>query len=193
MIQLARRMQNSIFIQGNHDSMYLPYLNCKIDEASYYKSFGSKVTVLSYFEKYGPYAYIRFQEDATWLASLPLYVKEENYIFCHAGFNPAKPIADQRDELLWGCDEFFSWKPPENQLVLFGHYRAVYFRGDGIFSPWIAPGKICLNTSADEGGNLSLLELPSGILYSTPCITTNFPVPRPESVYPGVITISKLW
>jgi serine/threonine protein phosphatase 1 len=157
-IELKSNSEYVRCLLGNHDAMFLDYLNGKnIDQ---YISNGGDTTLLNYGitnpeEGYDlvPEEHIRF------FRSLEPYIELENYYFVHAGFRPGIEIKEQKlEDMLWIREDFIDSKYDFGKKVIFGHTP--------LDKPLIMKNKIGIDTSAGYGEKLTCLELPREKFYS---------------------------
>ena len=193
-VQFARELEKegAKILIGNHEVAAHAYSTGTLEETIYFKNYGGSSTVRSYVDQFGIDALNKLAEDCDWLLNMPLTFELEHYFFCHAGFDVSKPLNEQTEEFVWGTNNFLYKETGIPKLVIFGHNEAIHLRGDKQHRPWLFKGKMCINTGADIGGWLSLIELPKGIVYSTQCVNTPFPIPDPSKIYPGKVITYKL-
>ncbi len=153
--------KNSEYVRcllGNHDAMFLDYLNGKnIDQ---FIINGGDTTLLSYGinrpeEGYDqvPEAHIRF------FRSLEPYIELENYYFVHAGFRPGIRIKEQTlTDMLWIREDFIDSNYDFGKKIIFGHTP--------LDAPLITGNKIGIDTGAAYGEKLTCLALPEEKFYS---------------------------
>ena len=157
-IKLKRNSEYVRCLLGNHDVMFLDYLNGKnIDR---FLGNGGDATLLSYGiispdEGYDlvPREHIRF------FKSLEPYIELEDYYFVHAGFRPGLKIKEQKlEDMLWIRNDFIDSKYDFGKKVIFGHTP--------MDEPLIMNNKIGIDTGAGYGEKLTCLELPGEKFYS---------------------------
>lgn len=156
-ITLKRNSEYVRCLLGNHDAMFLDYLNGK--NIDLFISNGGETTLLSYgittpTEGYDrvPKGHFRF------FKSLEPYIELENYYFVHAGFRPGVEIKEQKlEDMLWIRKEFIESKYDFGKKVIFGHTP--------LDEPLIMKNKIGIDTSAGYGEKLTCLELPKKKFY----------------------------
>ena len=196
MIKMARRLEKdgAKILKGNHEIMFLMYLAGHLDEEHYFRNGGNQ-TIQSYVETYQDGVDDALTDDITWLSGLPAMFELKNYVFTHAGFDPTKPLYSQDvDNFLWGDKKKRFLKGPTgiDKFTIIGHYQASALRSDKQPRVWLADGKMCINTGADMGQFLSLVELPAGIVYATQTVKTPFPNPNIEKLYKGEVITYKV-
>lgn len=136
-----------IFLMGNHERMFLDFLQGK--ERFLFLYNGGTATV----ESYGglsliPAAHLAF------LDRLKLYYETEDYLFVHAGIRPGIPLQEQDpNDLLWIREEFYAYPGRYPKTVVFGHtpMREVLMEDD----------RIGIDTACVYGNKLTCLILPS--------------------------------
>nr|HID59061.1 serine/threonine protein phosphatase [Desulfobacterales bacterium] len=158
MISLREKNPNTIFLKGNHEGMFLDYLN-QIDRFTFLYN-GGRQTLDSYLRdpnrsKEGliPLSHLRFFQ------SLHLYHETDDYIFVHAGLKEGVRLEDQDEkDLLWIRGDFINSDFDFGKLVIFGHTP---FK-----RPLVQKNKIGIDTGAVYGNRLTCLELPAMRFYS---------------------------
>jgi serine/threonine protein phosphatase 1 len=147
LIGFGRRFPRSVFLKGNHEEMFLNFLNGR-DQALFIFN-GGGTTLESYQEEKGiriPKAHIDFLE------SLRSFYENENFIFVHAGLRPGKSLADQQEnDLIWIREEFIGSDYDWGKTVVFGHTPRP--------EPLFAENKIGLDTGAVYGRVLSCCDV----------------------------------
>ncbi len=145
-------------ILGNHDAMFIDYLNGKnIDQ---YLNNGGDATLLSYGINNPQEGYNLVPKDhVRFFKSLEPYIELENYYFVHAGFRPGVKIKEQKlEDMLWIRNGFIDSKYDFGKKVIFGHTP--------LDKPLIMKNKIGIDTGAVYGEKLTCLELPERKFYS---------------------------
>ena len=151
-ITLKRNSEYVRCLLGNHDAMFLDYLNGKnLDQ---YISNGGDKTLISYGVTGPEVGYESIPEDHVhFFKSLEPYIELEDYYFVHAGFRPGVEIKEQKlEDMLWIRNEFIESKYDFGKKVIFGHTP--------LEEPLIMDNKIGIDTGAGYGENLTCLELP---------------------------------
>ncbi|MDE2322089.1 MAG: serine/threonine protein phosphatase [candidate division NC10 bacterium] len=136
-----------IFLMGNHERMFLDFLQGK--ERALFLYNGGTATL----ESYGglsriPAAHLAFLER------LRPYYETEDCLFVHAGIRPGIPLQDQDEsDLLWIREEFYAYPGRYPKTVIFGHtpMREVLMDED----------RIGIDTACVYGNKLTCLILPS--------------------------------
>jgi serine/threonine protein phosphatase 1 len=161
-IRLQNEYKNMVCILGNHEQMFMQYLD-GIDESLYLGNGG--ISTLSSYEIFLsdnvekrkrkiPADHLKFFE------SLRPYYETEGYIFVHAGIRPGLPLQEQTlDDLLWIRYEFIENEKEFGKTVIFGHTP--------LMSPLIEKNKIGIDTGAVYSGKLTCVELPEIKIYQT--------------------------
>jgi serine/threonine protein phosphatase 1 len=159
-IRLQAEYENIICLLGNHEQMFLNYLE-GIDESLYLEN-GGKATLDSYgillsddVEKRK--AKFPAKHNIFFQSLLPYY-ETDKYIFVHAGLRPGQQLKNQTlCDLLWIRYEFIESKIDFGKMVIFGH--------TSFMNPFIDKNKIGIDTGAVYGGSLTCLELPKVKIY----------------------------
>lgn len=89
------------------------------------------------------------------LQSTELSCQSGDYLFAHAGIDPAKPIDQQSERaLLWGSSGFREDTSPRAVRVVHGHYDTA--------EPEVHPYRIGIDTGAYYSGRLTAMRLDEG-------------------------------
>ena len=114
-LQLKEKSNDIVCLMGNHETMFLDYLNEKNRELFLIN--GGDKTIKSYGEVINiPKNHIKF------FKSLQYYYETNNYIFVHAGLVPGISLQDQkRKDLVWIRDEFLYSNFDFGKNIVFGH------------------------------------------------------------------------
>jgi serine/threonine protein phosphatase 1 len=151
---LKRMSQNIQCLMGNHEELFLNYINGD-DEGSFLYN-GGVSTLTSYYEagsrEIDP-SHIDF------LKSLLLMIELDEYYVVHAGFKPGVSVTDQSvKDTLWIREPFIFSDYDFGKRIIFGHTP--------FSSPLIMENKIGLDTGAVFGNKLTCLEIPALKFYS---------------------------
>lgn len=158
--QTQRRVR---VLAGNHEDMFLTAFE-KPDVLRHFIRHGGRETILSYgldpddyddmtigelFEAYPKYVP---QEDRDYVAGFEDSITAGDYLFVHAGIDPALPLDQQnRKDLLWIRDKFLNYNGPLAKVVVHGHtiFESVMDCGN----------RIGIDTGAFRSGVLTALVL----------------------------------
>ena len=147
LVDLASRAHNVVTLMGNHEDMFLRFIQGEIAPSPYDN--GLSATVRN-FTRPGQSLTL---EHMLFLRGLAPYFETDRYIFVHAGLQPGLPLADQRrEDLLWIRDDFLQNDHDFGRIVVFGHTP--------FEQPFLAPGRLGLDTGAVFGGPLTCAVLP---------------------------------
>jgi serine/threonine protein phosphatase 1 len=156
--------QDFIFLKGNHEDMFLSYLDLPSKSRDIFLFNGGGTTLASY----GIPPTVTSAEEAQsriprshidFLKSLRVSFLIEPFLCVHAGIHPLRPLDEQKEkDLLWIRDEFIFNPHALPYTVLFGHtpHREVFFD---------LPYKIGLDTGLVYGNQLSCLEVQDKTLF----------------------------
>ena len=86
-------------------------------------------------------------ETKTWLCNLPLFHRDGDWFFVHAGIDPYRPLGQQRSETMLWSRLGYEGAYPEGVTVVHGHTPHD--------EPEIRQHRINLDTGACYGGNLT--------------------------------------
>ena len=159
-IGLTAEYKNVVCLLGNHEYMFLRYLD-GLDEEMYLSNGGS-ATLFAYAISLSETPQERKakipREHLKFFESLLPHYETENYLFVHAGLKPGLIISQQTmHNLLWVRHEFIDTDYDFGKIVVFGHTPLRY--------PLIMPNKIGIDTGAVYGGKLTCVELPAVKIY----------------------------
>ncbi|HNY51667.1 MAG TPA: metallophosphoesterase family protein [Smithella sp.] len=160
LIRLQSEYQNVICLRGNHEQMFMDYLD-GVNEGLYLGNGGR-----STLESYGILRSDDIEErkakipekHMNFFQSLLPYYETDHFIFVHAGLRPELPLRDQAiDDLLWIRFEFIENENDFGKTVVFGHTP--------MKNLLINKNKIGIDTGAVYGGTLTGVELPEIKIY----------------------------
>ena len=116
-------------LYGNHEHMFLSFLTGAISQKDYeYSVVGGSHTIKSYNKSNG-----FIDIHAKYISSLPLTLKINNVIFCHAKINENKTLDKQTPyDVLWDYHKVFFEKHYANDknIYIFGHTPTYYINKD---------------------------------------------------------------
>ncbi len=164
LLQLQQTHAETIFLMGNHEKMFIDFLDGE-DRALFIYN-GGESTLKSYFGRIKSFwsdANTISDEEAlnllvpaqhrAFLEELHPYYVTENYIMVHAGVRHGVPLEQQSlDDLVWIREEFIYSEEDFGKTVIFGHTPFV--------RPLVLPNKIGIDTGAVYGNSLTCLILP---------------------------------
>jgi len=151
---LKKRSQNIQCLMGNHEELFLNYINGD-DEGSFLYN-GGVSTLTSYYEGGGREI---DPDHIDFLNSLQLMIELDEYYIVHAGFKPGVNVADQSvKDTLWIREPFIFSDYDFGKRIIFGHTP--------FSSPLVMDNKIGLDTGAVFGNKLTCLEIPALKFYS---------------------------
>ena len=135
-IQFARDWQKRRKVRllaGNHEEMFLESFDDK-EVLRHFLKHGGRETILSYGiprkefndlsvkELFKRLPEIVPVEDREFLAAFEEMIVAGDYVFVHAGIDPATPLAEQRRrDMLWIRDRFLRDTGPFEKVVVHGH------------------------------------------------------------------------
>jgi serine/threonine protein phosphatase 1 len=159
-IGLKKKFKNVICLLGNHEQMFLNYLE-GVDEEMYLYN-GGKSTLSAYGIKSADCPDERKkkmpEDHLLFFQSLLPYYRTKDYIFVHAGLIPGVPLKKQAtQDLLWVRNQFIDSDYDFGRRVIFGHTP--------LDNPLIMENKIGIDTGAVYDGKLTCVELPKAKIY----------------------------
>ena len=120
-------------LAGNHEEMFLQSFE-KPDILRHFLKHGGRETILSYGiskkqfnamtldELFVKLPNLVPQSERDYIASFEDMIIAGDYLFVHAGIDPASPIDSQkRSDMLWIRDRFLSHEGPLEKVVVHGH------------------------------------------------------------------------
>ena len=162
LLRLRGEGTRCVFLKGNHEDMFLGFLGERGSFGEAFLANGGGHTLHSY-GLHGEFGQVRSEQlppaHLEFLRALQMRYEHGPYLCVHAGLDPARPLATQRDEdLLWIRDEFVRHPHPFPCTVLFGHSPQREMLVD-------VPFKIGLDTGLVYWNKLSCLELAEQRLF----------------------------
>jgi serine/threonine protein phosphatase 1 len=120
-------------LAGNHEEMFLSAFN-KPEALRHFLKHGGRETMLSYGLSTRQFATLDIDElfallprlvpeaDREYVASFETMIRAGDYVFVHAGIDPARPLDEQkRSDLLWIRERFLAHDGPLEKVVVHGH------------------------------------------------------------------------
>jgi serine/threonine protein phosphatase 1 len=163
--------EGAIALMGNHEQMLLDTIRNWEEKRDYWFLNGGKQTLLSYgveLSKVREEEAVKQavpREHLDFFQSLPLYLEDDEYIYCHAGIRPGVPLEKQtRDDLLWIRESFLT-SPYQGKTIIFGHTPTMLIDGHGIAEVYRRENKIGIDTGAYFSGMLTVLQLSSNTYH----------------------------
>lgn len=168
-LELTRLMERNnrgrvVVLCGNHEELLLASADGHADAQRLWMECGGDATLRSYgldpvkFGKLSPekraFTLQRHigLDMLRWLAGLPLYWRNGDYFFCHAGVRPGVPLENQRrEDLLWIRREFLQSQNHHGAVIVHGHCEV----GD----VEVRNNRIGVDTSAYRSGELTAVGL----------------------------------
>ena len=153
----------AIALKGNHESMFLEWLDEPDKHAGMFLNIGGVPTLQSMktFVLEGeptiPQLIAGIKREhgplLAWMDRLPLYYRWGDYFFAHAGISPfvSRPEDSTEEELLWIRDEFTQFPHEAKETVVFGHTPTISLNTDLSSEVWISP---CQKKIGIDGGVL---------------------------------------
>lgn len=150
------------FLQGNHEEMFLGFLDGQTRSGAMFFPNGGKITLDSYgITDLDPKSVVETlpKEHLNFFRTLERYIITKEFVFVHAGLHPLADLLEQKDKhIYWIRDEFIQNIHKFEKLIVFGHtpYHEVMSH----------PGyKLGIDTGLVYGNKLSCVELTTKTLY----------------------------
>ncbi|WP_332649049.1 metallophosphoesterase family protein [Lysinibacillus sp. 54212] len=143
----------AIALMGNHEAMFLEWLNEPYSTTDLLLKMGGATTIESMStkemrenESLDAFVAAIKTEHASivnWLKTLPLYYRWHHYFFVHAGINPEveRPESSTSDDFLWIRDDFTHATHEAKETVVFGHTPTMNLNEDESSKVWISSCK----------------------------------------------------
>ncbi|MBW1805462.1 MAG: serine/threonine protein phosphatase [Deltaproteobacteria bacterium] len=155
LLQLRDAAPDIRFLMGNHESLFMNYLEGHCDESLFLRNGGDR-TLASYKE--GGDINVP-PEHLSFFESLQSMIELKEHYVVHAGLVPGIDMKFQRkNDKMWIRDPFIYSNYDFGKRVIFGHTPFV--------EPLVMDNKIGLDTGAVFGNKLTCLELPDMIFHS---------------------------
>ncbi|SPF50154.1 conserved hypothetical protein [Syntrophobacter sp. SbD1] len=162
LLKTGGKVRNTVFLMGNHEHALLEYSRTgNLDYLRTLRSIGVEDTLNSYSNapvrslgdlSFMPVEHIRFLER------LQPHFRLGGYLFVHAGTIPGEDLEHcPLDRLLSVRDIFLQDESTSSEVTVFGHTP--------FETPFVAPGKIGIDTGAAYGNMLTAVELPRMRFY----------------------------
>ena len=170
-MRYARENPNVVVLRGNHEQMFLNYLD-RGDPQWLVPENGGPATVEAYGAKVlEDDEEIEFSipdEHVEFMRGLPFFHEDELAIYVHAGLVPGvDPSETDPEVLLWTRDARF-FRQYNGKLCIFGHTPTVYLPRDGChrhFGIYIHGDCVGIDTSGEQDSPLSCLRVDNFTLY----------------------------
>lgn len=141
------RKNKAIAIKGNHEELFLDFLEQPLLAKSYMLGIGYKTiqSLLGVSPNEGTDAeYIaenikeKYPEIIYFLQTLPAYIEMDNYLFVHAGINPALLhwSHTKESDMRWIREEFYRVPNNTGKVIIFGHTPTYLLRNNEDASIW---------------------------------------------------------
>lgn len=163
MLSLKAAWPKTVFLKGNHEDMLLGFLGQGGTCGDVYLQNGG----IAFFDSYGIVPQGKLSDillelptsHLDFIKGLELGVVLANFVFVHAGIDPARGLNEQLPEdMLWIRKPFINSEHSLGKTVVFGHTAFDQVLLD-------LPFKIGIDTGIAYGNRLSAVELVEGELY----------------------------
>jgi serine/threonine protein phosphatase 1 len=167
LVALTARDPHVLYLRGNHEAMFLDFLEDPFEGGQNFLANGGAATLASYgvpiegdglssMREIIGFLYATLEnlpvEHRQFIAKLPTSLRFGDFFFCHAGVKPNLAL-DQQDnfDLLWIREPFLSSNADFGAVVIHGHTP--------VDAPEVRPNRINIDTGAVLGGPLTCLVL----------------------------------
>lgn len=178
-------IQGAEALLGNHDDLFLQWLEDK-EIIFYYGRVGGIATINSFLHRLGmdrvEYSQLEndekkenelrkiikdhYDKQITFLQSRPLFKKDEELIYVHAGINPKKGLDKSNKIELLNIRNEFIYEYKGRETVIFGHTPASKIHGDN--NVYFGPNRVIgIDGGCVFGGQLNALIISNGEFSST--------------------------
>lgn len=159
----ALKRENTFFLRGNHEDMFLDFIGLPGRHGASWLDNGGIQTVESYglhfFESADELISCLPHDHLLFFKSLNIGVKIDRFLFVHAGVHPLRSLEAQKErDIFWIRNEFIKNNHRLNETVVFGHTP---FDDVMIHAPY----KIGIDTGVVFGGMLTCIELTEGVVH----------------------------
>ena len=160
LISISGLYDNTVFLKGNHEDMFLKYIHGE-DKYDMFLNNGGGMTISSYRRNLK--SSIISQEHMDFFCDLKSYYEGDNFIAVHAGLNPKIDNITQQyeEDILWIRNEFYTSQKRWGKTIIFGHTPTIYLAGRSVDIYFDNKRNIIgVDTGAVYGGKLSCLRWP---------------------------------
>jgi len=158
-----QQARNVRVLAGNHEEMFLSAFT-KPEALRHFMKHGGYETLLSYGfsprqlgdlpleELFEALPQVVSQQTRDYIAGFETMIRAGDYVFVHAGIDPARPLGEQtRSDLLWIRERFLRHEGPLEKVVVHGHTIFEHVMDCG--------NRIGIDTGAFRSGVLTALVL----------------------------------
>ncbi|MFJ8531508.1 metallophosphoesterase [Bacillus sp. NPDC094106] len=156
-----KREYNGVFLKGNHEELFLSFIEDPINEGEFYLSQGGNKTIDSFLGEKASVTYTpeylanqmkeRYPEVIQFIKDMPYFYESEHFIFVHAGVNLALSNwknTSERD-FSWIRKPFHYGKNETGKTIVFGHTITRLLNEDRSDNIWTSP---CETKIGIDGG-----------------------------------------
>lgn len=155
----------AIYLRGNHEEMFLRFLEDPERNKDIYLCNGGLETLESFFfkgvlDEYSVTEIVmmlrsQHKELMSFLKFLPTFYEWEQYVFVHAGVDLTKSDwrKSSQQDFVWIRNPFHQGKNETGKVIVFGHTVTPYLHRDGKTTDlWISDNKIGIDGAGVYGG-----------------------------------------
>jgi len=166
----------AVFLKGNHEQMLEENLQKMLADTNWKKrppeelmlwfTYNGGAKTLNEIKNF---SITKLTQLFFYIRAMPTHFVIDDYIFAHAGINPAKELSENTSkDFVWGLRDFYAHPAYIGKTVIFGHTPTFYLpdapkriSASLIWHDPIHHDKIDIDCGCVFGGRLACLELPS--------------------------------
>lgn len=164
-VKYLKKEYGAILLRGNHEDMFLQWLENPEKLADFYLGQGGFETLKSFnistqyhYERQASVFKDKYGQILETIKDMKYYHQDKKHIYVHAGINPNVNNLDDMNpiDLLWIRDTFFYKEHQIDKKVVFGHTPTRLINKNQANNVWISENrtKIGIDGGAVSGGNL---------------------------------------
>ncbi|HDR7922618.1 metallophosphoesterase [Bacillus paranthracis] len=175
-----KKQYGAIFLKGNHEELFLNFIDDPVNEGEFYLNQGGNATIDSFLGEKASIKYIpehlanlikeKYPEVIQFIRDMPYFHESEFFIFVHAGVNLVYSNWKNSSEsdFVWIRQPFHYGMNETGKTIVFGHTITRVLNEDKSNDIWISPckTKIGIDGGAVFDGQLNGLVI-DGNTYKT--------------------------
>ncbi len=148
---------NVVCLAGNHELMFINYLTSQTELVDMFLESGGRQALGSYADEFGYLDIEAMSNHAAWMKNLPLWYRDEQRIYVHAGIRPGEAVETQHPSVLtWSrmSDFFGASRASMGAYVVHGHTPV--HDGKDLGEIEVTSARTNLDTGAHKTGKLAI-------------------------------------